>query len=137
MNKKDSLSKSSTKRHESFTLSGNSVHLEKWAVIGDELAEAISTLSVVDGGGKMTRETCTCIVELDVRAEIYLFLQGEELHHQQCGDVVYVCVCCQELRSHPITPQKHEGHFALSLGMARQLHDSTVVVQRQANHKTT
>lgn len=90
MNKKDSLSKSSTKRHESFTLSGNSVHLEKWAVIGDELAEAISTLSVVDGGGKMTRETCTCIVELDVRAEIYLFYKEKSY---TISNVVTSCTC--------------------------------------------
>lgn len=68
MNKNDSLSTSSAKRHESFTLSGYSVHLEKSAVIGDELAKAISTPSLVDRGGKVMRETCICIVEIDGRA---------------------------------------------------------------------
>lgn len=34
--------------------------------------------------------------------------QGEQLHLQQCGDAECVCVCCQELRSHPITPQNRK-----------------------------
>lgn len=71
------------------------------------------------------------------------FLQGEELHHQQCGEVVCVCVCaaksCGPIQSlHKKMKDILRCHWEWhGIWRNNSIHDSTVVVQRQANHKTT